>query len=340
MTTLPHGALDPRTREEIAQVEIGQTTITPGLARGMMAAFLLICCASGAFELTRVARGNEAALRPWVRLHAVIDQTSAGWRSDPGPDAQGALQRTWRRLLAANRAVLEGLHEFEKSLEDESRLAGSLRPGAQLLLSGRLGAGNEQAYVGRDGWLFYRADVEYVTGPGFLDDDVRLRRIRGAAEWTDPPQPDPRPAIFRLHRDLAARGIALIVVPVPVKPTIHPEMLATVEARAAPQNPDYQPLLDEIRRAGITVVDPASLLAQAKITSGATQYLATDTHWRPEAMEMVAEALAGSIRQTVTLPSAGDPGYRIEPVDITGRGDIFNMLDLPASQTLVCARKP
>jgi len=336
MTTLPHGALDPKTREEIAQVEIGHTTVTPAVARSMFAVFLLICCSIPVLELTRAVGGDTGALQPWARMQAIPGQTSTSWQSADRGDGASVLKRAWRGLIAANRAVLEGLHEFEKSLEDESRLAGSLRPGAQQLLSGRLGAGNEQAYVGRDGWLFYRPDVEFVTGRGFLAEDVRQRRIRTVAEWTAPPEPDPRPAIIQLHRDLESRGIALILVPVPVKPTIHGELLATGAARAGerPQNPDYDRFVQEIRGAGVTVFDPVDPLEQARQTSGASQYLATDTHWRPEAMEMVVGLLADVVRKRVRLPDVPDPGYLTSSTDISQRGDVFGMLDLPERQSL------
>ena len=74
-------------------------------------------------------------------------------------------------------------------------------------------------------WLFYRPDVEYLTGRGFLEDEVLGRRRAAASEWTERPQPDPRPAILAFHRELAALGITLIVMPTPVKPAIHPEKL-------------------------------------------------------------------------------------------------------------------
>ena len=46
-------------------------------------------------------------------------------------------------------------------------------------MTGWLGAGNERVYPGRDGWLFYRPDVEYLTGPGFLDPAVMEPADRG-----------------------------------------------------------------------------------------------------------------------------------------------------------------
>ena len=58
---------------------------------------------------------------------------------------------------------------FEAALEDQSVIGRALRPPTQRVLSGWLGAGNERVYIGREGWLFYRPDVEYLTGRGFLD---------------------------------------------------------------------------------------------------------------------------------------------------------------------------
>jgi hypothetical protein len=60
------------------------------------------------------------------------------------------------------------LKAAEKGLEDQSVVSQWLLPRVQTILTGALGVGNEQASVGRDGWLFYRPDVEYVTGPAFL----------------------------------------------------------------------------------------------------------------------------------------------------------------------------
>ncbi len=54
------------------------------------------------------------------------------------------------------------LKAFENSLGEDALLAERLRPSTQQALSGWTGAGNEQVYVGREAWLFYRPDVEYL----------------------------------------------------------------------------------------------------------------------------------------------------------------------------------
>ncbi|MBI2931226.1 MAG: hypothetical protein HYY16_06215, partial [Planctomycetes bacterium] len=53
--------------------------------------------------------------------------------------------------------------------------------------------GGEKIVVGRDEWLFYRPDVDFITG-----------------RW---PDRDPLPAVVKFHEDLKALDIDLVVVP-------------------------------------------------------------------------------------------------------------------------------
>jgi alginate O-acetyltransferase complex protein AlgJ len=62
--------------------------------------------------------------------------------------------------------------------------------------------------------------------------------------------------------------------------------------------------------------------------------MATDTHWRPEALEAVAEGLAAFLSARVTLPAVPAPGYRLERTEQRYAGDTARMLDLPAAATL------
>ena len=68
-----------------------------------------------------------------------------------------------------------------------------------------LGAGNEQAYVGKDGWLFYRPGFDHVTGPPFLDE----KRLERTSKNSAMRQPDPVKAILDFKEQLAERGIKL-----------------------------------------------------------------------------------------------------------------------------------
>jgi alginate O-acetyltransferase complex protein AlgJ len=321
----------PLTREAIAQIEVGHTDIGPGTIRFLVAFFVVSIAAVPLFEVIG-ARSDEAGfVTPWSHLARIPAEASARTAADRTTGDS----TTWSRVVAGNRAVLEGLHAFEEALEDESRLGRTLRPPAQLLMSAWLGAGNERAYAGREGWLFYRPDVEYVTGAGFLERTSLERRIDLADEWTRPPQPDAVAAILSFKRRLDAAGIALIVVPTPLKPSVHPEFLAAgyEEESGRLQNPSFDGFLAALRQQGVLVFDPTRALVESARSTQTTQYLATDTHWRPEAMETVAHGLADFVRTHVTLPERST-GYRLEPLEVSHLGDIAVMLDLPEGQRL------
>jgi alginate O-acetyltransferase complex protein AlgJ len=265
----------------------------------------------------------------------------------------------WQFVISMNRTMIARLSEFERALDEDSLLSSTLRPPAQTVITGWLGAGNERVYRGREGWLFYRPDVEYVTGPGFLDPAQLDRRVAPArASATDPQQPvitaardpalsageglvpsgrvepDPRVAISQLRRDLEARGIALVVVPTPLKPGVHPERLARgyADATGVLQNASYGTFVADLRRDGVLVFDPSEALADTRLAG--PQYLATDSHWRPEAMEMVVERLGGFIAAQLRLPVTVDPGYVIERPNVRNIGDEARMLDLADDHSL------
>ena len=283
-------------REEIAKREVGHTTVAPLTVRVLVVFFLAAIAAVPILEWS-------GAVRDAGRL-SDVSQSSVGPSLERG--------RLWDRIVSVNRIVSARLNAFERGLEDESRIGRLLRPPAQVVMTGWLGAGNERVYRGRDGWLFYRPDVEYVTGRGFLDaaqtraadrcglgvgrrrhSRIRARRSRDST------------------RDLAARGITLVVMPTPVKPGVHPEMLAERydEPTRSCCRTRRTRLSSMISRADdVLVFDPSDALAAER--AAGHLYLATDTHWRPEAMEMVAERLGDFIGAHVRLPAATDPGYR------------------------------
>ena len=151
-----------------------------------------------------------------------------------------------------------------------------------------------------------------------------------------PTEPDPRVAIIHLKEQLARRGIVLIIMPTPIKAMIHPEKLSHryVGRQTELQNPSYEQFKEEMEQNGVLVFDIASALMNAKAQSGQAQYLATDTHWRPETVELVAEKLKDFIMKKVLLPKIPDPGYRTERSELTQLGDLAVMLDLPEKQQI------
>ena len=221
----------------------------------------------------------------------------------------------------------EELKSAEKSLETESVVSNFLLPWVQLGLTSFLGMGSDQGCVGRDWWLFYRPDVEYVVGSAFLDPEQMVRRSHLGS------QPDPVKAIVDFRDQLAARGIDLIIVPAPVKPAIDAGMLTGWPVPLVEyQNASYPEFVRRLQSNSVRLFDPAAVLMEAKVRAhGAPLYLATDTHWRPESMESVAAALARAIK----LPGPPAPvNYSVLTNRVSNLGDIGNMLRFPAGWTV------
>ena len=187
-------------REETAEREIGRTSVRPFVRRFLVAALLLTLVAVPAAQYVHEAvRTRQLKPRALKFLSAFPAAGQAYARADGIAGGVDAASASLRRDFKA----------FEKSLEDESLLVRHALPPVQEFAARFLGLGNEKVYLGREGWLFYRPDVDYVAGAGFLDPAVLRERGRGSGI-----HPDPLPALVRFREDLAARGIRLLVVPV------------------------------------------------------------------------------------------------------------------------------
>jgi len=294
-------------REEEADLALKNTKFTPGTRQTLIALFLLTIVAVPTIQLI----GEYRAAGSISRMPMVSIFKSLPWI----PHA-------------------EDLKRVERSLENESLVSQWLLPRMQYLLTVVLGAGNEQVYLGHDPWLFYRADVDHVIGPPFLDPTRLRHRLQ-----TSRVQPDPIKGIVDFRNQLAARGIDLVVVPVSVKPSMEGEMLAFSKAnRAAASgalpNPSFNEFKARLEREKVRVFDPTMfLMEQGKNTP---LYLETDTHWRPETMEIVAERLADFLHLP---PPAASTSPSIVEKEIIARGDIAAMLKLTRGDQFFPAEK-
>jgi alginate O-acetyltransferase complex protein AlgJ len=157
---------------------------------------------------------------------------------------------------------------------------GSKKPKSDRLL------GNEQVYLGREGWLHFRPGVDYLTGPGFLNLGFQKRRsLSGDASVGAAVQPDPVAAVLDFKHQLEKRNIHLILMPIPDKAMIEPEFLSRrypASGGVPLQNPSYTAFLAKLREAGVEVLDVTDAFWHDKQSTTRSQYLKTDTQWTPE----------------------------------------------------------
>jgi hypothetical protein len=226
----------------------------------------------------------------------VVDQLAGGWRA-------------WQPVSSA-----DDLHRIETALEDGSATMRAVRPGVERILAIGGASGVEKVYLGRDGWLFWEPDVLHAT---------RAREPVTRGKQPAPRKHDPMAAILDFKKQLAAHGISLVIVPTPVKPTVQPEMLWPA-AKGPLADSSLAQCKASLEAAGVLVFD-----STAAIADGADRFLATDTHWRPEAMERAAAALADFVAQRVTLPQSLGIEYRRDERHVRGRGDLAALLRSP-----------
>jgi alginate O-acetyltransferase complex protein AlgJ len=258
------------------------------------------------------------------------------------PIVQIALEATGRQRaqladLVQREPTRANLHRYEEDVARNSVFKQAVQPEVQLVLSTTTGYGNSKVYIGRDGVLFYRPGMNFVTGRGILDSGrIRALRKRLIDAGEQNAEPDPRPAILAFHAACRSAGVRLVVVPAPDKIMLMPEKAGLTlkrgdSASASVTNSDYSRFVAELREAGVDVFDP---MTAGPWPADKVRYLDQDTHWTPEWMEVVAKELAEHVRSTGALAGGQSVSYVDEPVNVTRVGDLVDMLDLPKNQTL------
>ncbi|MFZ2657894.1 MAG: hypothetical protein WAX69_23375 [Victivallales bacterium] len=318
------------TREQQASAELGHTCFSKGVQITLTIVFLAAIAIVPSIQLAmeripsvKSENAETGASAPKWSVFKVFSllpswKTICGVRSFS--DAANLLPST------AN------IKDYDEALERESVVIKALLPSVQQFFVSNFGLGNEKAYIGRDGWLFYRPDIDYVTGRPFLDwRELQLRKLS-----INSPQPDPREAILKFAEQLKSRGIKLVLMPIPVKPMMEAEHFAEVNEkvlRCPIRNPSEESFFNEMRTKGIQVFDCASMLFNRKKSESRPQYLKTDTHWTPEAMDFVAGELS-SMLVNDNLVVNGATAYFRKPAQISNLGDIAMMLKLPETQQI------
>lgn len=302
-------------REGEAQRDLGTSVFAPGAKLLLLSGFLVLICAGlGVAWISGGSRTLQRDYKPAVPCASLFPSAAAlGAVNSPGD--------LWRLLPSP--AATRGA---EKALEDNSVLVGKLRPLMQALLVRVFREGNQQVVIARGGGLFFRKDLDYVNGKPFLD----ANRIRERAV-NEQVAADPLPAICDFQKQLAARGIRLILVPVPVKPCVEGHQLVATQPPEfhLRQNAAFAQCVDALRARDVEVFDAGPLLLERSQKSGRAQYLATDTHWTPDAMEAVARAVAAKIEPLKNPPAARPAG-----LSVSAHGDTVALLGLSKEQTV------
>lgn len=301
-------------REAEAYAEVARTQVSRGSARILFAGFLILLLSGVAVELQALRGGQPNLLAGESRL------------AFPSPDELLATFRA-EGWLAAATALRDAGVSAEDRLGRDSALAALVRPRFQAWLLRAFRYGNSQVLVGKDDWLFFRDDFDYLTSPPFLSPAALARRSRGASRHPSS-APDPLPAILRLAKEVEARGMGFVLLPVPTKLGVAWERFLGRAASGgeALENPSRDVLLERLSEAGVAVYDPAPALRAMELAGAPPPYMQRDSHWSPAGLDRAASGLASWLR--ARYPLATEPGFTRRKIPNDRLADLAELLGL------------
>lgn len=297
----------------------GEGTIDPLTARVLVAVFLVLIAVPAACQT--VARGGVSVLQAFSG-----DLRTEGFQ--------------------------KALQHLETRVEREAVFPAAVRGPYREVMLRTLGQTTETTCLGRDGFLFYRDDVKFARGPGFLSQrhaariaearDLRgdafeeairsaVRRLRGLAAPApagEAPYTSATATVRDTVRQLRDRGLSVLVVPIPGKVAIYPEYYASgYPPDAGPaENRDEAHWKELLESEGIAVVDLSRPLWEAKARSDRLLYLKTDSHWSPAGLAVAADVIAA--RAWEALGPVRPTRFESERQTVEYTGDQLKLLDV------------
>jgi alginate O-acetyltransferase complex protein AlgJ len=150
-----------------------------------------------------------------------------------------------------------------------------------------------------------------------------LRHLAAGRFWEKPRDTEPAsgegpvPGILEFRELLEARGVRLLLVPVPAKAAIYPEKLAAGFRRGDAE--PLAPFLNRLREGGVEVLDLESVFHETVTTTPDTLlYCRQDAHFSPLAAKKVAERIAERLALSGTGASDAILGGEREDLTISG----------------------
>ena len=221
-------------------------------------------------------------------------------------------------LLACGPDVPEGLLERFRSGLAEQAAAAARRDS---IVAG-----------GQDDWLFLGPELRHVAAGRFWGSADRQPAARGDPGGGDPAGADPLPAILDFKRQLDARGVELLLVPVPPKSIVYPE-----KAAAGVDVPIPVPRLDAaheafyglLREQGVDVLDLTDHFLANRFHPEGTPYCRRDSHWSGVGCVLAGEAIAAAVRDRGWYPELATTAFTPRWYSTSITGDLHAALDRP-----------
>jgi hypothetical protein len=220
------------------------------------------------------------------------------------------------------------LRSYEKEMEKSSVIANAVRPVVQYTRFSLLKDYGDKAIAGKNGWLFYKPDVEYLYRPSI--DDPRSVVV----DYNDKPlADDPLAIIIDFKNQLLSMGIELLVVIVPGKPSIYPDVIGSIPESQQHRSFSHSlKFIDDLRKSSVETIDLFHPFLDARKMDkqlGDSLYLQKDTHWKPRGAFMAAKIVSDEVVKREWFSSnKKSVEYTLDTVEVLRDGDIGTMTKL------------
>jgi hypothetical protein len=197
---------------------------------------------------------------------------------------------------------------------------------------------------GTGGWLYFAPELRAVSIGRFWGAEASK-----VSRATKPEYADPFEAILDFHSQLKRIGADLLLVPVPAKVSIYPELLLTdldhttngPPIRLDTHHEQFYKLLQE---QGVAVLDLVPSFLKERRAGQSELYCKTDSHWSGQGILIAAKQIVSRIEQAPFLQQVSKESFHSIPRRITIEGDLAKLLNnsQPLSETLavaVCGRQ-
>lgn len=177
---------------------------------------------------------------------------------------------------------------------------------------------NAEVLVRPEGWLFFAAELRFLSIGKFWGAEARQSGVA-----RNPEEADPTTAIVDFCNQLKQRGIGLLLVPVPPKAAIYADkVLPDFDLHDENAAPYLTRFYDELRGNGVEVLDLAPVFWQQRESDRGHVFCKTDTHWSGNGCVLAARAMAEKVKLT---PSARHD-YAANWKQIEFTGDLVTLL--------------
>ena len=185
-------------------------------------------------------------------------------------------------------------------------------------------AADTMTIVGREGWMFLANELRHISVGEFFGEAAME-----VSKATKPDRRDPLPAILDFKAGLERVGIELLVVPVPPKAIVYPDMLdGKLQAEADGQTPRldlyHQNFYKLLQEQGVAVLDLVPAFTAARLDEKGDAYCKQDSHWSGRGCEITAQQIAERLKDRPWLEAAQKQSLVSEVREMKISGDLWN----------------